>query len=136
MALDPLTAGLEIGSKLIERIWPDPSKRAEAQLELEKLRQSGELQVIVGQLEINKEEAKSTNWFVAGWRPFIGWICGAALLYVAILEPIARFVATMQGYAGAFPAIDWGIISQVLLGILGLGGMRTLEKIKGGEKNR
>ena len=136
MALDPLTAGLEIGGKLIDRLWPDPAKRAEAQLELTKLQQTGELQVIIGQLEVNKEEAKSTNWFVAGWRPFIGWICGAALAYVAILEPIARFIAVTKGYTGPFPQIDWGITSQVLIGILGLGGMRSFEKVKGSEKNR
>ena len=68
---------------------------------------------------------------VAGWRPFAGWVCGIGLAYVSIIEPIARLVATLVGYTGAFPAIDTTLTMQVLLGMLGMGGLRTLDKIKG-----
>lgn len=137
MALDPLTALLDIGGKVIDRIFPDPAQKAAAQLELIKLQQSGELAQITGQLEINKAEAASTNWFVAGARPFILWGCGAAMLYVSLFEPIMRFVATVAfSYKGAFPVIDTSITMQILFGLLGLGGMRTLEKVKGAEGNR
>lgn len=137
MALDPVTAVLDIGGKLIDRLWPDPAQAASAKLELIKLQQSGELAQITGQLDINREEAKSTNWFVAGWRPAIGWGCGAAMLYAALFEPLLRFVAQVWfGYTGSFPVIDTGLTTQVLLGILGLGGMRMAEKIKGAEGNR
>jgi hypothetical protein len=78
MSLDPITAILSIGSKVIDRVWPDPTQAAAAKLELFKLQQSGELQQIMGQLEINKVEAGNASVFVSGWRPFIGWMCGAA----------------------------------------------------------
>lgn len=137
MALDPVTAVLEIGSKVFDRFFPDPAQAAAAKLELYKLQQSGELAQITGQLDINREEAKSTNWFVAGARPFIMWGCGVAMLYASLFEPLLRFVAQVWfGYTGAFPVIDTSLTTQVLLGILGLGGMRTVEKMKGAEGNR
>lgn len=128
---------LAFGKSLIERVFPDPAQKAAAELELMKLHQSGELAQLAaevdlakGQLAINTEEAKSSSLFVAGWRPFIGWTCGAAFGYVAIVEPVARFIATMKGYSGPFPVIDTTLTMQVLLGMLGLGGLRTLEKLK------
>ena len=91
----------------------------------------------LAQLAVNQEEAKSTNWFVAGARPFIMWTCGVSLAYAAIIEPFARFVAKVHfGYDGAFPVIDTNLTLQVLMGLLGLGGMRTFEKVKGAEGNR
>ena len=83
------------------------------------------------QIQINIEEAKSPSLFVAGWRPFVGWTCGAALCYAAILEPVMRFGATvLLTYKGGFPVIDTMLTLQVLLGLLGLGGLRTFEKTR------
>lgn len=85
----------------------------------------------LAQIDVNKEEAKSASTFVSGWRPFIGWGCGLAFIYVSILEPIARFVAKVVfEYNGSFPEIDTSITMQVLFGLLGLAGMRTYEKTK------
>ncbi|MFZ3221288.1 MAG: 3TM-type holin [Rhodoferax sp.] len=89
------------------------------------------IKVDMAQIGVNTEEAKSTSLFVAGWRPFVGWTCGTALAYVAIMEPIARFVATMAGYSGAFPAIDTTLTMQVLIGLLGLGTLRSYDKKQG-----
>jgi Holin of 3TMs, for gene-transfer release len=141
MAFDPVTEGIgavrEIGGALIKHFFPDPAQQAAAEQKMAELEKSGELQLIAGQLAINQEEAKSTNWFVAGWRPFVGWVCGFGLLYAAILDPMARFVATViLKYVGPFPVIDTTITMQVLFGMLGLGGMRMWEKIKGAEGNR
>ena len=117
---------------LIDKAIPDADAANKAKAELVTMQTKGELDALLGQLEINKEEAKSSSTFVAGWRPFSGWICGVALAYVAILEPILRFGATvMFGYAGAFPAIDTDLTLQVLLGMLGLAGARSFEKHKG-----
>ena len=135
---------LEIGKGIINRLFPDPAAAAAAQLELLKMQQNGELALLASetdlaklQIQVNVEEAKSTNWFVAGWRPFVGWTCGAGLVYVAVLEPLARFAAKVAfGYSGEFPSISTDITLQVLLGMLGLGAMRSVEKIKGGEANR
>ena len=86
----------------------------------------------MAQIDVNKTEAQSASLFVSGWRPFVGWVCGFALFYVAILEPTARFTAqVIFAYAGGFPVIDTTITMQVLFGMLGLGGMRTYEKAKG-----
>jgi hypothetical protein len=144
MDLTGLGSVFDFGSKLIERIWPDPTQRAQASLELAKLQQSGELQklaletdLLKGQLQINQEEAKSTNWFVAGWRPAVGWTCAAGLLYATIIDPMARFIAmTVFHYTGAFPDIATGILIATLTGMLGIGTMRTVEKVKGAEGNR
>lgn len=83
------------------------------------------------QTDINKAEAAHRSVFVAGWRPFVGWVCGLSLLYVSILDPFMRFVSLMFGYEGEFPVIDTTITMQVLLGMLGLAAARTVEKKKG-----
>ena len=139
-----ITGLFEIGKGLIDRLFPDPAAKAQAQLDLLKMQQTGELAQLAAttdlaklQVQTNLEEAKHPNWFVAGWRPFVGWTCGAGLAYVAVLEPIARFVAeVMFGYTGLFPEIDTDITLQVLLGMLGLGAMRSVEKIKNAEDKR
>jgi len=129
--MDPISALLNIGNTLINKLFPDPAQAAQAQLALLKMQQDGELAAISGQMEINKIEAGSSSVFVAGWRPFAGWVCGIGLAYVSIIEPVARLVATIVGYTGAFPNIDTTLTMQVLLGMLGMGGLRTLDKIKG-----
>ena len=138
MSFDPLSALFDIGKVAIEKIWPDPTKRAKELRKLEEMKQRGSLaemnaqvNMLTGQMEINKVEAASGNWFVAGWRPFVGWVCGFALAYAAILEPFMRFIASVNDYSVTFPIIDTTITMQVLLGMLGLGAMRTREKEKG-----
>jgi hypothetical protein len=129
MAIDPITALFDIGGKVIDRLWPDPVQAAAAKLELLKLQQSGELAQIAGQLEINKEEAKSASVFVSGWRPFIGWVCGAACAWNWIGLPVALFVAAYLSNPLNLKPADISEMLPVLMGMLGLGGLRTLEKI-------
>ena len=129
---------------LIERFFPDPEKKAAAQLELLKMQQNGDLAQLAAetdlaklQIQTNIEEAKSTNWWVAGWRPAIGWVCGAGLAYAALVEPFARFAAKVWfGYNGDFPVIDTDLTMQILMGMLGLGAMRSVEKVKNAEGHR
>lgn len=136
MAFDPVTAALDLGGKLIDKLFPDPAARDEAKLKLLTLQQNGELAQMTGQIETNKIEAASTNWFVAGWRPYIGWICGSGLAYQFLLMPIFNGLAVISGTVDAFPSLDMGTLLTLLLGMLGLGGMRMHEKIKGAEGNR
>jgi len=111
----------------------DPTEMAKVNLQLQALENA----LTTGQLKINEAEARSTNWFVAGGRPFIMWVCGFALLYATILEPFARFIAVLvYGYTGSFPVIDTNLTMQILLGLLGLGGMRSFEKYKGVHNER
>ena len=140
-----LLSGLfDLGKGLIDRLFPDPAAKAAAQLDLLKMQQAGELAQLAAetdlaklQIQTNIEEAKSTNWWVAGWRPAIGWVCGAGLAYAALVEPFARFAAKVWfGYTGDFPVIDTDLTLQILMGMLGLGAMRSVEKIKGAEGHR
>jgi len=87
---------------------------------------------VSAQMQINIEEAKSSSLFVAGWRPFVGWICGSALGYNFVLQPCLAFlIGAYRLQLPPLPVIDYGSLSAILLGMLGLGGMRTYEKIKG-----
>jgi hypothetical protein len=131
--MDPVSAILNIGNTIINKLFPDPAEAAKAQLALLKMQQDGELAAIVAQTDINKVEAASDSVFVAGWRPFCGWVGGAGLAYAAIVEPLLRLLATLSGYTGDFPVIDTTITMQILFGLLGLGAMRSYDKLKGVE---
>ena len=127
---------LGVGSKVIERIFPDPAQAAAAQLELFKLQTSGELAQMTSQLEVNKEEAKSTSIFIAGWRPFIGWICGFAFAMNFVIGPMIVFISAIFGHVIVLPTLNMTEMSPVLMGMLGLGAYRTYEKVNGAEGNR
>lgn len=127
MAIDPLTAALDIGGKVISRLWPDPADQTKAQLALLELAQRGEL----AQMEVNKAEAASANWFIAGGRPFIVWVCGMAFAWNWIGLPVARLGAAYFGHPLDIAPADMSEMMPVLLGLLGLGGLRTFEKVKG-----
>lgn len=131
MALDPISAALDLGNTLITRIFPDPVQAANAKMELVKLQQSGELASMTAQTDINKEEAKSSSIFVSGWRPFVGWVSGSAFALHFLLLPIANFVLVVTGHKEVVLAFDMSTLITVLMGLLGLGGMRTYEKIQG-----
>lgn len=129
--MNPLLLGplLEFGKGLIDRWFPDPQKKAEAELELFKAAQAGELQKVLGQLQINMEEAKHTSIFVAGWRPFSGWVGGLGLFYAAVGHYLLTWLATVKGWPLP-PEIDTEVLLYILGGMLGLGTLRTVEKTK------
>ena len=114
--------------KIADDLTTSDKERMAAELDAYK----AESERMGGQVEINKIEAASQSLFVSGGRPFVVWVCAFALAYAAVIEPIARFVATVSfAYAGPFPVIDTDLTMQVLLGLLGLGAYRSVEKIKG-----
>lgn len=127
MAFDPVSAALDLGGKLIDRLWPDPAERDRAKLELLRMQQAGEL----AQLAVNQEEAKSASVFVAGWRPFIGWVCGTACAWNWIGLPVAKALLAYFGHPLTVAPADLGEMMPVLMGMLGLGGLRTIEKLQG-----
>lgn len=137
--MNPLTALFEAGKMAIERIWPDPIRRAEEVRKLEELHQAGDLakldaqvKLLLGQIEVNKIEAASSSLLVSGWRPFTGWVGGVAFGYATILEPILRFTSVVWfDYQGNFPEINTELTIQVLMGMLGLGLMRSFDKKNG-----
>lgn len=129
---DAINSVATLANTVVSRIWPDASETERLKVERIASEMSHEFQLTLKQLEINKTEAYNPSVLISGWRPFIGWICGLSFAYVAILEPFARFIATVAfNYGGEFPDIDTNLTLQVLGGILGLAGMRTYEKRKG-----
>lgn len=114
-----------LATTVIDKIWPNKSEQEKAELQ-------AALVVVQGQLAVNQAEAASSSVFVAGWRPFIGWVCGAACAWNWIGLPIAKaglalFAARKLDLAPA----DLTEMLPVLMGMLGLGALRTTEKIKG-----
>jgi hypothetical protein len=131
MALDPISAALDLGNTLISRIFPDPAQASQAKLELLKLQQSGDLATMTAQTDINKEEAKSASLFVSGWRPAIGWVCALALAYQYLIRPLAGTAAGIAGIViPPLPGLDDNLW-QLMMGMLGMGGLRTFEKVQG-----
>ena len=132
MALDPFTAGFDLIKTGLDKFFPDADTELKGKLAEAASEINNSYQLQLSQLEINKVEAGSTSLFVSGWRPAIGWVCGVSLLYAALVEPIARFIATVLfTYTGLFPIINTELTLQILLGLLGLAGMRSFEKSKG-----
>lgn len=136
--MDPITILLGLGSKVIDKIWPDPIQRDQAKLELMKMQQAGELaqlaaetNLMIAQVKVNEEEAQSTSVFVSGWRPMIGWVCGSACAFNWIGLPIAKLVLLSTGHDIAISPADLSEMMPILLGMLGLGGLRTIEKLNG-----
>lgn len=133
MITDLLSAGL----KLLDKVLPDPTARAEAQARLLQLQQAGELeslkaelQLAQGQIDTNKIEAGSADPFVRRWRPAAGWVCVLGLGYEFLVQPLLAWLSGILS-APLPPVLPIGDLSTLLLGLLGLGGLRTAEKLKG-----
>jgi len=124
-------AFLPVIGQLIDRLLPDPAASNAAKAELAKMELSGELAQVMAQLDINKTEAASSSLFVAGWRPFVGWTCGSALAYTYIAQPFLTFVLAAAGHSVALPPLSLADLLPVLFALLGLGGMRSVEIVKG-----
>jgi hypothetical protein len=108
----------------VNKIWPDKTEAEKQQL-------AAAVMVVQGQMDINKVEAANPSVFVSGWRPFIGWTCGGACAWNWIGLPIAKLAAVILGHSIELSPADLTEMMPVLLGMLGLGGLRTLEKFKG-----
>lgn len=145
MSFDPMTAILDLGKSTIDKIWPDPIKRAEELRKLEELRQAGDIaqlnahvKLMLGQLEVNKAEAQHKSIFIAGWRPLIGWVGGFSLAYAGLIYPMLTWVWAYLEATGKIPAgmesppyIETGILGTIVTGMLGIGSMRSYDKSKG-----
>lgn len=116
-----------LASKVLDRVIPDKAQAAAAQLELLKALQEAD----TSQNEVNAEEAKSSSIFVAGWRPAIGWVCALALAYQYLLVPLGTWGLDLAHIVVPTPPTLSDDLWQLMFGMLGMGGLRTFEKIKG-----
>ena len=130
-----ISAVLPSVMKVAGRFLPeDKEARAKAEREIEAQLTTHLAKIDLAQLDINKTEAAHRSTFVAGWRPFIGWSCGVALCWSYVFMPITQFIMAQTGYLVELPAMDMSEMMPVLMGMLGLGGLRTFEKFKGVSK--
>jgi predicted polyphosphate/ATP-dependent NAD kinase len=142
----PAAGIVEGASKIIGmfKLSPEVKATLAAQLtaeniDLEKAELAAQVATVQGQLEINKEEAASTSWFISGWRPAVGWVCVIALAYAYVVQPFAEFslVVFKVTISGTLPHLDTGaMISGLLIPLLGIAGLRTIEKVTNTEGNR
>jgi hypothetical protein len=120
---DAIAAGL----KVIDKFVPDPAAKAKAEAEL----RADLLASDRAQMEVNKAEAANGSVFVAGWRPAIGWVCAAAVAYTYLLVPVGMWLSFLVGKPIAKPPVLDANLWELMFAMLGLGGLRTFEKIKG-----
>tara|TARA_Y100001954_G_scaffold205109_1_gene226910 strand:+ start:402 stop:797 length:396 start_codon:yes stop_codon:yes gene_type:complete len=127
-----LTALIGPVTSLLDKFIEDKDQKAKLAHELSTMAEKHAQELAKGQLEINKAEAGHKSIFVAGWRPFIGWTCGVALAWHFVIAPFIMFFSAYFGLnMPALPDFDMGSLLTVLMGMLGLGGLRTFEKYKG-----
>ena len=131
--MNPLLIGpiLDIGKSLLDRFGPeDKGERAKADAEFMRMAAEGELKQVIAQLEINAKEAAHPSVWVSGWRPFFGWAGGAGFIYATILQPMLAWWASIKGWPVP-PILNLDLLWVVVTGMLGIGGLRSVEKIKG-----
>jgi hypothetical protein len=116
-----------VAGKVLNKFVADKDLRIKLQHELKTAFHSANL----AQIDLNKQEAAHHSMFVAGWRPFVGWTCGFALAYHFIISPILSFILVLAGIDTPIPKFEFSQLSTILMGMLGLGGLRSYEKMKG-----
>ena len=117
---------------LLDKFIEDKDQKAKLAHEIATMAERHAQEQALAQIDVNKTEAASRNAFVAGWRPFIGWTCGVALAWHFVLAPFVVFAFALSGtLLPDLPVFDMDALMTVLLGMLGLGSMRSFEKIKG-----
>ena len=119
---------LPLVGNVLDRFFPNKEEKERALREVEAQLVGHLAQIDLAQIQVNQLEAAHRNIFIAGWRPFIGWSCGLALFYTYLAQPVLTFILVQRGVYVDLPPVDLGAMMPVLLGMLGLGGLRSWEK--------
>ena len=119
-----------IVNKFVDRI-PNGNERARAKEALEKELVDAANSVMLAQTEINAAEAQHKSIFVAGWRPFIGWVCGVGIAWSMVVQPVAQWAMIAWGDGTELPTIDTSYLMELVTAMLGMSGLRTFEKMRG-----
>ena len=115
---------------LLDKFIEDKDQKNKLAHEIATMADKHSHEIATAQIEVNKEEAKSRSWWIAGWRPACGWICSLAMGYHFIIQPLLIFFLAIFGLKMDIPSFDMDTLMTVLLGMLGLGGLRSFEKHK------
>ncbi len=126
-----VTALLPALGTLIDRLIPDRAAAERAKAEMEQQLVTAANAAAMAQVEVNKVEAAHSSVFVAGWRPSIGWVCAAGLAWAFVLAPITSWALVVLGIKAELPAIHTDYLLELVLAMLGIGGLRTFEKLRG-----
>lgn len=124
---------------IVGEVVVDKDKKKELEYKLQELIDKADQRYheqMMGQIEVNKVEAAHPSIFVAGWRPFIGWTGGASIAYTFLIAPFANQIAKWVGYAGEMVVLDTASLMVLITGMLGIGGMRSFDKMKGTDSKR
>ena len=122
MALDPISAGLDLATTIVQKIWPDRSQQEQQQL-------AAMLQQLTAQTDIDKAEAQSSDP-LQHWRGGLGWVCTLAYLFDFVLQPLLISLSALVGHPISLARLDLSDLSTLTLGMLGLGGLHVAERIK------
>lgn len=148
--IDVIDSIFDLGKSAIDKIWPDPIKRAEEMRKLEELKQKGNIEelnahvkLMLGQMEVNKAEAQSNSLLATSWRPLCGIFGALSLGYAGLIYPILVWVWTLLQALGYIPMemspppyIESDVLLTVVTGMLGIGGFRSFDKMKGTHTNK
>jgi hypothetical protein len=118
-------------SEVLDRVIPDQASAAKAKLEMEARLLEAATTQASQQAEINKVEAAHQSIFVSGWRPYIGWVCGMAIAWAFLLAPMLSWLLPVVGVVAVVPPLQTEFLLELVFAMLGLGGLRTFEKLKG-----
>ncbi|UTV53243.1 3TM-type holin [Burkholderia arboris] len=136
--LSPGGGAFALLDDIVKRVWKDPAQVDAVRLQLLDLQQKGELAQLdadlktqLAQAQIDDDEAKSESLFKSGWRPFVGWSCGAGVAYMLVARPFISWACEAWWHVAPPPTIDIMVLQSILFGMLGLATARTVEKIKG-----
>jgi hypothetical protein len=126
---DAIAAVSRLADDAITRVWPDATESEKAKIAQVTAEMQAQTSLVLEQLKVNEVEAASPHWFVAAWRPAVGWVGVLTLLYSGIGISIATYIGAFWGIP-PLPMIDPTVATNILYGLLGIGGMRTVEKVK------
>jgi hypothetical protein len=136
MILNLVQSLAEPVTKVLDKVIEDKDQKAALAHEIATLADKQAQEQMMGQIDVNKTEAQHPSMFVAGWRPAVGWVCALAMLFNFLLIPFINLGLDVGGLDIQLDLIDMETMMPVLFGMLGLGGMRTAEKIKKVERNK
>lgn len=128
---DAITAGASLIAKITDKMAPDADIEVKGKITSALQEMQNSYAVTLRQIDVNNTEASNPHVFIAGWRPFIGWVGGFGIAYQVLLSPLLNGLLLVLGYPASFPVVDTSLLQTLVGGMLGLGVARTYEKSKG-----